>query len=300
MELAIDPFDDAKEEIDLLFKEATALRTRLRNATSAAATSPLLKHDEADARHIFEELTKTCRALQENVAALQQTVAVVEQQRSVFRISDAELARRRQAVSQAQRQFADFVASVPKATTLADPSGNWLLPPTAAASVPTVPPAARPKPEKPIDPIASIRANLDAGGKPPVPAKPQPATAGSVKSAHFDDFDRNNDPLDADDFMHSEFRRHQEMIEEQDKHLDDLQNGVLRIKHAARQIGDEVDRQRELLTQLDSSVDTLKGRLATAQKKLDQTLNQMNSKNKACLVAVMVAILVLLIILLLL
>ncbi|KAJ3326978.1 hypothetical protein HDU93_002176, partial [Gonapodya sp. JEL0774] len=108
------------------------------------------------------------------------------------------------------------------------------------------------------------------------------------------------DGLPPADFYENEVQTQQMLLRTQDDQLSSVLSTVTNLKQIAVTMGDEVDDQRRLLDDLDTSVDNTGGRLGMAmkrvQKVLEETRNDKSMMTIGCLIVVLIVLLVLVIV----
>jgi syntaxin of plants SYP6 len=99
---------------------------------------------------------------------------------------------------------------------------------------------------------------------------------------------------DNDRFIASEGSRQQALIARQDAELDHLSTHVVRIGQLGREMGQELDLQGQLLSDLDADMDGTQMRLATAQRKIQHVLDKAGTKGQLMIIAGLLVVLVVL------
>ncbi|KAF8664125.1 hypothetical protein AX16_000815 [Volvariella volvacea WC 439] len=88
----------------------------------------------------------------------------------------------------------------------------------------------------------------------------------------------------------------QQLIDEQDEHLDRLSHSIQRQHHISLQINDELDVHTGLLEQLDTDLDNTENRLTSARRKLDKFAKGAKENASTVTIAVLIVVLLILVI----
>ncbi|TDZ19635.1 t-SNARE affecting a late Golgi compartment protein 1 [Colletotrichum sidae] len=102
-----------------------------------------------------------------------------------------------------------------------------------------------------------------------------------------------------DNYAEFEQQQQQEMMREQDTHLDGVFRTVGNLRRQADDMGRELEEQREMLEVVDSVADRVGGRLQTGVQKLQYVMRRNEDRFSSCCIAVLIFVLILLLVLLL-
>jgi hypothetical protein len=95
---------------------------------------------------------------------------------------------------------------------------------------------------------------------------------------------------DNDDFIGGEQQRQQQLMREQDRDLEQLGAGVMRIHGIAREINVELGEQNRLIQDIEEHADGFEGRLGRVQAKLERMLRN-KDRGKICAIVVLMIVL---------
>eukprot|EP00299_Pterocystis_sp_00344_P007755 c2661_g1_i1.p1 GENE.c2661_g1_i1~~c2661_g1_i1.p1 ORF type:complete len:244 (-),score=63.65 c2661_g1_i1:55-786(-) len=88
------------------------------------------------------------------------------------------------------------------------------------------------------------------------------------------------------DFIDDNMKQQDQLVREQDKDLEVLGDTVVRLGHLGLAINDELDRQKQMLDEMDEEVDRTQGRLSTAMSKVKVMLES-SDKGKLCIMFIL-------------
>ncbi|KAG7113218.1 hypothetical protein HYQ46_011412 [Verticillium longisporum] len=113
--------------------------------------------------------------------------------------------------------------------------------------------------------------------------------------------DPNAFNLGGDDDAYAEFeqQQQQEMMREQDTHLDGVFQTVGNLRRQADDMGRELEEQREMLDVVDTVADRVGGRLQTGVAKLQHVVRRNEDRLSSCCIGVLILVLCILLVLLL-
>ncbi|KAI3605051.1 syntaxin-like protein [Moniliophthora roreri] len=87
-----------------------------------------------------------------------------------------------------------------------------------------------------------------------------------------------------------------DMMDDQDRHLDQLSHSINRQHHLSLQINDELDVHTGLLEELDTELERTEGRLSGARRRLDRVAQGAKNNGSAVTIAALILLLLILII----
>ncbi|CAK7200995.1 hypothetical protein SEUCBS139899_003695 [Sporothrix eucalyptigena] len=113
--------------------------------------------------------------------------------------------------------------------------------------------------------------------------------------------DPNSFAMDDGHDNYAEFEREQQlqMMNEQDRHLDDVSQTVGNLRRQADDMGRELEEQREMLEVTDNLADRVEGRLQTGMQKLQYVIRNNEDRWSSCCIGVLIVVLIILLVLLL-
>jgi len=279
---AMDPYDDVREDIDRLFKEAEALRARLKELVGV----PPKKAAEDEATWVLRELAPCLADLDEHLAQLAAAVQVTERKKATFRIDPAEIGRRKDWVQSSKGRLLELNTSVQQAAGALKKADLW---DSLRQKVRT----ARDPPPNTKDPVAGIRAGLDVGSSTKAVDLKGKGVAGKEFEAH-------NDPYEPHEKLVTDQLELQRMqLQDQDGDLDALHGSVKRLGQVGLAIRDELGQQEVLLEELEEESGALQAKLRRVQSRMDKVAADMTLRSKLCVIVILVTILFVLLLILL-
>ena len=101
----------------------------------------------------------------------------------------------------------------------------------------------------------------------------------------------------ADKFQNNKqiYDKNQDMIEDQDKHLDEIIDGLEKTKYVTGEINQEVKRQDPLLKNLKGDFNSIDSKMKRANEKISRLIHNQSYWRLYCIILAEVVILVLLI-----
>jgi member of the syntaxin family of t-SNAREs len=102
-----------------------------------------------------------------------------------------------------------------------------------------------------------------------------------------------------DNYAEFEHRQQQQMMREQDQHLDGVFQTVGNLRRQADDMGRELEEQREMLEVVDNLADRVGGRLQTGVQKLQYVIRKNEDRWSSCCIAVLIMVLIIMLVLLL-
>ncbi|KAK5654820.1 hypothetical protein OQA88_6856 [Cercophora sp. LCS_1] len=109
----------------------------------------------------------------------------------------------------------------------------------------------------------------------------------------------DGDPNDEDYAAEFEHQQQEQMMREQDEHLDGVFQTVGNLRQQAADMGRELEEQREMLEVVDNLADRVGGRLQTGMEKLRYVMRRNEDRLSSCCIGVLIVVLIILLILLL-
>mmetsp|Transcript_2199 Transcript_2199/g.4974 ORF Transcript_2199/g.4974 Transcript_2199/m.4974 type:complete len:255 (-) Transcript_2199:71-835(-) len=99
---------------------------------------------------------------------------------------------------------------------------------------------------------------------------------------------------DNDDFLDAQERTTMQMMREQDSELDELGGAVRRLGDVGLTIGRELEEQQVMLEELEEDVETTRGKLKAAQRKMEKLLEKAGMRGQICIILFLMIVLVVL------
>jgi uncharacterized coiled-coil DUF342 family protein len=104
---------------------------------------------------------------------------------------------------------------------------------------------------------------------------------------------------DHDGYAEFEHQQQEEMMREQDEHLDGVFRTVGNLRQQADEMGRELEEHRQMLEVVDEAADRVGSRLQTGMQKLQYVMRKNEDTLSSCCIAVLIFVLILLLVLLL-
>ncbi|KAG8705042.1 hypothetical protein FRC08_001886 [Ceratobasidium sp. 394] len=134
----------------------------------------------------------------------------------------------------------------------------------------------------------------------PTPPAPSPPRSPPPRNGGLDDGiyrPYKDEPVDEDGPTHDEIMlEQQQMMDEQDTHLDRLSNSIRNQRDISIQINDELDVHTGLLESLDHELDSTHDRLGRARRRLDHVARGARDNGSAVAIGVLILVLLILIV----
>jgi flagellar motility protein MotE (MotC chaperone) len=282
MEYINDPYDDAKEDVERLFKEAEALWVRLRELGGQEASKSTV-NDEI--QWILRELAPCVADLTENLQQLGGAVQMMESKKGTFKVDPTELAKRKEWLQTARQQLQTLNNDIQQTAVAMNKGPFWDSLKQRVMLVHGSPPQ-----QNQQDPVASIKANLDVG---------QPSSKAKGKAQEMDLEAHNDAYHESEKFVDDQLALQQMQLQQQDEDLDVLHQGIKKLGQVGMSIRDELGQHAILLDELDEESNALQSKLRLVHKKMDKVTAEMSQKSKLCVILALVGILFVLLFILL-
>nr|CAO98829.1 t-SNARE [Nakaseomyces delphensis] len=123
----------------------------------------------------------------------------------------------------------------------------------------------------------------------------------SAKTSHIDDVNvtvdlEENNPNDVNITGGASNPFQEQMLREQDTHLDDIHQTMKNLHLQAETMGQELEDQGQLLSDMDQGMDTVAGKLARGRRQLEWVYEKNKERyNDCCIMLLIIALIVLLV-----
>ncbi|KAJ3116025.1 Syntaxin-6 [Phlyctochytrium bullatum] len=281
-----DPFYSVKQEVELSLKALNQLYEkwqRSQDGTKGKSALAAPSSDNDESRWITDELKESFLSIEEDLKDLDETVKIVESNPARFRLDTAEVASRKEFISKTRKSIREMQSTVASRTAKQGLSRS-----ASGAS------GGFPQNQWQSSPLTSNnRQTKEKSDRDALLSNPK------VK---VDSYGRTEEEhrMSNQKFIEREQGLQQQIIRQQDAQLDEVLDTVGNLKEVAVVMGKELDDQTRLLEEVESHVDTTKGKLDMGMKRLREFINANADKKQQWTICGLITALVILLILVLL